>query len=134
SGAGRRDVPAMAVEEIKALEAVAGERDDVVADDGDQGRRPHRHRAREAEMGLRHADAGGRAGEGADPLAAAAPDPLPADRIGADEAVRPVLLGRADRNDDAFGALKIGLDLFPGLKMQLHRILIFRDYRLLRMP
>ncbi len=71
-------------------------------------------------MVLRHADADGRADQGAERLADLPADEFGADRVRADQPVRPVLLGRADRDDDALGVLEIGVDLFPGLQMQLH--------------
>ena len=52
-------------------------------------------------------------------------DHLGTNRIGADEAVGPVLLGRADRHDDALGGAEIGFDLFPGLEMEQHRMSLF---------
>jgi hypothetical protein len=45
---------------------------------------------------------------------------LGADRVGADQADRAVLLGRADRHDDAATRPKISIDLRPGLQLQLH--------------
>src|SRR3546814_6916023 len=45
---------------------------------------------------------------------------LGADREGADQAVRAMLLGRADGDDDAGRALQIRLNLFPGAQMQQH--------------
>jgi hypothetical protein len=41
-------------------------------------------------------------------------------RIGADQAGRPMLLGRADRQDNAAARSEIRLDLDPGLQLELH--------------
>src|SRR5438270_562188 len=86
------DITAMTVEEIEAREAVAGERHHLVADQRDQRRRPHRHRAGKIEMVLRHADRDGRSYQRADLLADTAADHLGGQRIGADQPGRAVLL------------------------------------------
>ena len=71
-------------------------------------------------MVLRHADRDGRRDQGADGLADTSRDHLGADRIGADQAVWPMLLGRADRQDNSTAGLKISLDFLPGLQLKLH--------------
>src|SRR5476651_1019299 len=122
-GEGRRhrgDVAAVAVHEEEAREAVLGERQHVVAHDGDQGRGLERDRAREVEMMLRHADRDRWRHQGADLFADAAADHLGGERVGADQAGRAVLLGRADRNDDAGLALEILFDELPSLELDLH--------------
>src|SRR6185312_7210942 len=116
-GADGGDVAAMAVDEIEALEAVARQRSEVVADDRDERRWPQGDAAGKGQVMLRVADIDGRPDQRAHRLADAGADCLGADRVGADEAVRPVLLGRADRHDDALGCLEIILDLLPGLEM-----------------
>ena len=71
----------------------------------------------EAQMMLRHADGNRRRHQGARLLAGAAADHLGGERVGADQAGRPVLLGRADRDDDAGLGLEIVLDERPGLEL-----------------
>ena len=68
-------------------------------------------------MMLRHADAEGRRHHGPKLFADAMGDQFGAERVGTDEAGRPVLLGRADRNDDPARVLEIGLDFLPGTKL-----------------
>jgi hypothetical protein len=114
------DVAAVSVEKIEALEAVFRQGLDHILEDGDQGARPQRHRAGEAEMVLRHADRDRRRDEGSGGLPDTPRDDLGADRVGADQAGWPVLLGRADRQDDSSAGLKISLDLLPSLQLKLH--------------
>jgi len=110
----------MAIDEIEALEAVARQRGDVVADDGDERRGTQGDGAGKGQVMLRVADIDRRADQRARGLADARRDRLGADRVRADEAVGTVLLGRADGHDDALGVAEIGLDLFPGLEMEQH--------------
>ncbi|MBO6635373.1 MAG: hypothetical protein JJ937_12590 [Parvibaculum sp.] len=110
----------MPVEEIDALETVPRERPYPVVDRGDHGGGTERHRAREAEMMLRDADIEGRPDKEARFRARAMRDRLRADRIRADEPVRPVLLRRADGDHDSLRLLKIGLDFGPARMMQQH--------------
>ena len=72
------------------------------------------------EMVLRHANRDGRRDERPGGFADPSRDHLGADRIGADQAGWPVLLGRADRQDDPPAGVKISLDLLPGLQLKLH--------------
>jgi hypothetical protein len=71
-------------------------------------------------MMLRHTDRDCRGNQGAGPLADPPRDNLGANRIGADQTVRPVLLGRANRQDDPPAILQISLDFLPSLQLQLH--------------
>ena len=122
-GEGRRhggDVAAMAVDEEKAREAVSCQRNHRIAYHGHQGARPHGDRPREAQVMLRHADRDGRRHQRAYFLADAAADHLRGQRVGADQAGRTMLLGRADRDDDAGLGLEIVVDEFPRLELQLH--------------
>ena len=71
-------------------------------------------------MMLGHPDRDGRSDERSSGLTDTPSDDLGADRVGADQAGRTVLLGRADRQDDAPARFEVGLDLHPSLQLQLH--------------
>ena len=71
-------------------------------------------------MVLGHSDADGRADQGVLLLSHCPRHHLGADRVRSDEPVRPVLLGRADRDDDRGGPLKICFHLLPGAELELH--------------
>jgi hypothetical protein len=70
---------------------------------------------------LGHAEAKRRRHQGPCRRADALRDQLGAERVGADQAVRSMLLGRADRQKDAPTVLQITLDLLPGAACQQHR-------------
>ena len=114
------DIAAMPVDEIEAAKAVAGERADTIAQDRDQGRGPEAHRAGETQMVLGHAHRNGGSDEGVDPVAHRLRQVLGANRIGADQAIGPVLFGRSDGHDDAVAVRQIALHIGPGLQMQKH--------------
>ena len=117
-----RQIAAVAVDEQEPLEAMFRQRRDIVADDQHQGRGPERHRAGKFHVVRRHADTDGRPDETAGRLADTQRDFLGADRIGADQPVGAVLLGGADRQDDAARRLQIVFDLGPGAKLKAHRL------------
>ena len=71
-------------------------------------------------MMLRHSDTDGRTHQGVLLLSHRPRHHFGTDRIRADEPVRPVLLGRADGNDDRGGPLKICFHLLPGAELELH--------------
>ena len=71
---------------------------------------------------LRLADIEGGADQKARFVARAPRDDFRAQRIGAEQAVRPMLLGRADGNEDGLRSGQIGLDFRPGGKMKLHSL------------
>src|SRR5258705_503806 len=71
-------------------------------------------------MMLRHANRDRRRDERPGDLTDTPRDYLGADRIGADQADRTVLLGRADRQNYSAAGPKIRLDLLPSLQLQLH--------------
>ena len=66
----------------------------------------------------RNSNAYGGAYHGAGILADAAGDDLGAQRVSADQAVRAVLLGGADGQDDAVGLFEVGFHLLPCLVLQ----------------
>ena len=70
---------------------------------------------------LRHPKGNGRSDQGIGSLADAAGDRLGADRIGADQPDRSMLLGRADRQDHGAARPQIGLDFRPTQQLQLHK-------------
>ena len=72
------------------------------------------------EVVLGHADADGRADEGVFVLSHRPRHHFGADRVRSDEPVRPVLLRRADGDDDRGGPLKICFHLLPGTELELH--------------
>jgi hypothetical protein len=105
----------MAVEPVDALEAVAHEACRPVLHRRDHGRGPERDRSRETQMMLRLADIEGRPDQDVRIVRRRAMrDDLRAQRVGAEEPVRPMLLGRADGDDDALRVLEISIDLGPG--------------------
>jgi hypothetical protein len=110
----------VAVQEIKAVEAVARQRVHRVADHRHEGRGLEADRAGEAQVVLRHADADGGRDQRLEALAQALGHRLRADGVGAEQTVGAMLLGRADRKDDGRRALQIGVDLLPGLELQPH--------------
>jgi hypothetical protein len=114
----RRDVAAVAVQEVAPREAVAHQRLHHVAHHRDQGRGPQGEAAGKGQVMLRHADAQGGGDEGAGALGDAARHGLGADRVRPDESVGPVLLGGADRDDDAGGRAQVALDLLPGAELK----------------
>ena len=69
---------------------------------------------------LRHADGNGRRHQRAHLFARATADHLGGERVGADKAGRPMLLGRADRDDDPGLGLEIVVDELPGFELKLH--------------
>ena len=79
-----------------------------------------RDAAGKREVVLSHADADGRTDQGVFLLSHRPGHDFRADRVGPDEPVRPVLFGRADRDDDRGGPLKIGFHLLPGAELELH--------------
>ena len=119
-GVDRVDVAAVAVEPIEALEAVARQRLRPV-----HHRRDHRggaqgDRARERHVMLRLPDIEGRPDQDAALVARALGDDLRAQRIGAEQPVRPMLLRRADGNENGLRRLQIFVDFRPGGEMELH--------------
>ena len=116
-----RDVAAVAVDEIEAPEAVLRQRCDAIAEHGEQRRRPERHRAGKAHVMLRHADRQHRRDQPSGRVADAARDCIGADRVGADQSIRAMLFGRADRQHDAGAVTKIRFDLGPCAGGELHR-------------
>jgi hypothetical protein len=74
---------------------------------------------------LRLADIEGRPDEKAGLVACAPGDDLGANAVGAEQTVRPVLLGRPDGDQDRLRFREIGLDLRPGGKMKLHGTVAF---------
>ena len=110
----------MAVDEQEALEAVLHQRGHHVAHQRDQRRWPQRDGTGEAQVVLRHADGERGRHQAADLVADAARDEFRVQVVGADQAVRPVLLGGADRDDDAARGAQIVLDLVPGGQRELH--------------
>ena len=71
-------------------------------------------------MVLRHADGERRRHQAVDLVADAFRDELRIQMIGADQPVRPMLLGGADRDDDAARGAQICLDFMPGGQGKLH--------------
>ena len=63
-----------------------------------------------------HPDGGADHGGGS--VSDAAGDDLGAQRVGADQPVGAMLLGRADGQDDAVGVLEVGFHLLPRLVLQ----------------
>jgi hypothetical protein len=114
----------MAVEEIEAVEAVPRQGIHHVLDDGDQRRGTQRHRAGKRHVVLGHADIQRRRDHRAGLLADAARNGLGANGVGPDQAVRPVLLGRADGDDDAALALEVLFDLLPCAELKEHSAMI----------
>ena len=112
----------MPVDEEEALEAVPVQRVHDVANHGDHGGGPQRDGAGEAEMVLRHAIGERRRHHRADLVAHPFGDEFRVEMVGADQPVRPVLLGRADGDDDAAGGAEILLHLLPGGEGELHPI------------
>ena len=110
----------MAVDEQEALEAVLHQRGHHVAHQRDHRRGPQRDGTGEAQMMLRHADGQRRRDQAADLVADALGDEFRVQMVGADQTVRPVLLGGADRDDDAARGAQIFLDLVPGGQRKLH--------------
>ncbi len=82
---------------------------------------------------LRHADRDGGRHERADFFSDAARDRLGGERVGADQDGRPVLLGLADRPDDAGPGLEILLDELQGIELKLHGMLLSRLLRSCRL-
>ncbi len=120
-GAERRDIPAMAVEQVDPPEARGGERRDDVLHHGGKRRGPERDRARETEMKLRHAVGQRRRDHDASLAAEAAGDRLRAEMVRADQPIGAMLLGRADRHDDALLLRQIGGDRRRRHLFELHR-------------
>src|SRR6185503_6350516 len=77
-------------------------------------------RAREVEVMLGHADRDRGRHQRAHLLADAAADHLGGQRVGPDQPGRPMLLRRADRDDDAGPGLEILFDELPSLELKLH--------------
>ncbi len=120
-GAERRDIPAMAVEQVDLPEPRGRERRDDILHHGGERRGPERDRTGKAQVELRHA-VGQRGRDQNTPFAAeAAGDRLRAEVIRADQAIGTVLLGRADRHDDALLVRQIGGDRRRRHLFELHR-------------
>jgi hypothetical protein len=111
----------MAVDEQEAFEAVLHQRRHHVAHHGNQRRWSQRDGAGEAQMVLRHADGERWRHQRADLVTHAFGDELRVEMVGADQTVRPVLFGGADRDDDGARGPQIFLDLMPGGQRELHR-------------
>ena len=94
------DIAAMAVEKIKMLKALPGERTDIVFDQRHKRARPHADGAGKMQVEWRHAESNGRAHQGAGTIAGSGGDGFRAYRIGRDQPVRSMLLDRAYRNHD----------------------------------
>ena len=94
------DVAAMAVQPIEPLEAVARKALRPILHRRDHGGGPQRDGAGERHVVLRLADIEGGRDQNAGLVARALADDLRAQRIGAEQAVRPMLLRRADGNSN----------------------------------
>ncbi len=116
----RRDVPAMAVDEEEPFEPVPRQRQHHVPNHQHQRRRPQRGRAGESQMMLRHPVSQRRRHHRADGVAHALGHELRVQMVGADQAVRPMLLHRADRHDAAALGAEVVLHLVPGGEGELH--------------
>lgn len=77
---------------------------------------------------LRLAHVEGRADQDARLVARAPRDHFGTERVGSEQAVRPVLLGRADGNDQRLGGGEIGLDLGPSGEVELHECLFSKKH------
>ena len=108
------DVAAMSIDEQKALEPVLHQRGDYVAYYRDQRGWPQRDGSGEAQVMLRHADRQSGRDQGADRIADALGDEFCIEVVGADQAVRSVLLGRANGDDDAARAAQVLFNFMPG--------------------
>ncbi len=104
----------MAVDEQEALEAVLHQRGDHVAHHRDQCGRSQRDGSGEAQVMLGHADGQCGRHQGADRIADALGDEFCIQMIGADQAVRPMLLGGADGDDDAARSAQVLFNFMPG--------------------
>src|SRR5580692_9081734 len=71
-------------------------------------------------MVLRHSYRERRRHQATDRIAHTARNKFRIQMVGTDQAVRPVLFGRADRDDDAARRTQIVLDLMPGGQRKLH--------------
>jgi len=103
SGLQAGNVAAVAVEEEKAVEAMAGQGVDHVLDDRHQGAGPKSNGAGKAEMVLGHADGKRRRHKRARGIAQTARQNLWAESIGADKAVGAMLFGRPYGNHHTTG-------------------------------
>ena len=115
-----RDIATMPVEQIDALEAMPRERGHPVMDRRNHGRWTKSYRPGKAEMVLRNADIESRPNEKPCLFARAPRNRLGADRIRTDKPGWPMLLRRADGNNDSPRPLKIGLHFRPARMMQKH--------------
>ena len=119
-GVQRRDVAAVPVEEIDCVESMPGQRFDIVRHAGDEGAWTQRDAAGKREVVLGHSDTDGRAHQGVLLFSYRPGHHFGTDRVRPDEPVRPVLLGRADGDDDRGAPLKICFHLLPGAELELH--------------
>ena len=100
------DIAAVAVEEQDAGEAVVGQRAHPVVDRRHEGRGSQGDGAGEVQVMLGHADVEGRRDQDVGGLLRLVGDDLRAQPVGAEQAGGPVLLVRADRDDDGGRALR----------------------------
>ena len=114
------DVAAVSVEEVAPFESMPGEGLHDVAHHRDEGARAQGDGAGEPEVVLGHADAQRRRHHDVDLLAHPARHYLGTQRIGADEPVGSVLLGRSDGDDDAVRSFEVGVDFLPGGELKQH--------------
>ena len=100
-GARRCDVAAMAIDKVETLEPLALKRQHQILDHRHQGAGTQRDGARESEIELRDTERERRRHQRVGTLAQTVRHRLGGVGIGADQALRPVLFGRADRHHHA---------------------------------
>ena len=119
-GVDRRNVGAVRVKKVKALEALDRQRIEHIADHRHHGAGPQSHRAGKAQVELGRAQVQGGGQQPVPPLGGALRNGLRQQGVGADRADRAMLLGRAGGNDDASAALQILQHLRPAGMGQSH--------------
>ena len=115
---GGGDVSAVAVDHVDPLEAVPGQRQHDVVQDGEKGRGLQADGAGEAEMVLGHAEGLGGGHQHSCAPAHLQGHGLGGEGIGADGAGGSVLLGGAQGQDHAAAAGQVGLHLGPAAQLQ----------------
>src|SRR5206468_957768 len=116
----RVDIAAVAVQPIEPFEAMMRETLGPIDHRRDHCGGAQGDRAGERHVMLRLADIEGGTHEEARLVARAPGDRFRRDTVGAEEAIRPMLLRRADGDEYGFRFAEVFLDFRPGGEMQLH--------------
>ena len=112
-GFSRGNVASVAINDKDALKSMARQGKHYVAHHRQQGARLQAHGAWKAQVMFRHAEGLGWCNQNTSTTTHLQRDGISSEGIGADGAGRTMLFSGAERNNDAFAALQIGLNFRP---------------------